>query len=153
MASPSSGKTVPSTPVVPLLVGAINGQRVSVGAPYFNRMAVPLALAMVVLMGIGPLVPWGAGDPRALGRRLAVPAALGLATVGGLGLAGLDGVGPLLTFGLGGFVLATIAAQDMTATRATRSATGRGTLTALALTVVRRRRMYGGLVVHAGVVL
>ena len=139
--------------VFPLLVEAVNGQRVSVGAPYFNRMAVPLALAMVVLMGIGPLVPWGAGDPRALGRRLAVPAALGLATVGILGLAGFNGVGPLLTFGLGVFVLAIIAAQVMTAMRATRSATGRGWLHALALTVLRRRRLYGGLVVHAGVVL
>src|SRR5680860_1555222 len=100
MASTSSGETVLIGTVFPLLVEAVNGQRVSVGAPYFNRMAVPLALTMVLLMGVGPLVPWGTGDPRALGRRLAAPAAVGLATVGILGLLGLPGIAPVLTFGL-----------------------------------------------------
>ena len=139
--------------VFPLLVEAVNGQRVSVGAPYFNRMAVPLALTMVLLMGVGPLVPWGTGDVRALGRRLAVPAGAGLATTGILGLTGLEGVAALLTFGLAVFVLGTIVQQVWMATRATRAATGAGPLRALGLTVLRRRRLYGGLVVHAGVVL
>ena len=139
--------------VFPLLVEAVNGQRVSVGAPYFNRMAVPLALAMVLLMGVGPLVPWGTGSPRALGRRLAAPAAAGLVTTGALGLAGLDGIGALVTFGLAVFVLATIVQQVWAATRATGAATDAGPLRALSLTMLRRRRLYGGLVVHAGVVL
>ncbi|MPZ89788.1 MAG: hypothetical protein GEU81_17395, partial [Nitriliruptorales bacterium] len=128
-------------------------QRVSVGAPYFNRMAVPLALAMIVLMGVGPLVPWGVADPRTLGRRLAVPTAVGLATVGGLGLAGLRGVGPVLTFGLAAFVVATIPAQFAAGARAVRQGHDTGWARALALAVTRRRRLYGGLVVHTGVVL
>ncbi|MBA3621232.1 MAG: heme lyase CcmF/NrfE family subunit [Euzebyales bacterium] len=139
--------------VFPLVVEAVNGQRLSVGAPYFNRMAVPLALAMVLLMGVGPLVPWGAGDPRVLARRLAAPAAVGAATVAVLGLGGLTGVAPLLTFGLAAFVLATIVGQFAAGARAARSATGQGWTRGLATAVTRRRRLYGGLVVHAGVVL
>ncbi|CAN5128392.1 heme lyase CcmF/NrfE family subunit [soil metagenome] len=139
--------------VFPLAVEALDGQRVSVGAPYFNRMAVPLALALVLLMGVGPLVPWGVADPRALGRRLAVPASVGLVTVGVLGLGGLRGVGPLLTFGLATFVAATILAQFVNGAGLARAATGAGWPRALGIAVARRRRLYGGLVVHAGVVL
>ena len=56
----------------PLLIEAVSGEQVSVGAPYFNRMAVPLALAIVVLMGIGPVLPWGRQDVDAF-RRLRLP--------------------------------------------------------------------------------
>jgi len=139
--------------VFPLLLEAVNGQRVSVGAPYFNRMAVPLALAMVLLMGVGPLVPWGIADPRQLARRLRLPAAVGLATIAALGLTGLRGVAPLLTFGLSAFTLATIAVQFASGTAAARSATGAAWPRALLVAIARRRRFYGGLVVHAGVAL
>ena len=139
--------------VFPLLVEAVNGDRLSVGAPYFDRMVIPLALVMLILMGVGPMVPWGVGDPRALGRRLAVPAALGLLTVAALGMSGLDGVAPLLTIGIGVFVLATIADRVVTGWQATRTATGLPPLPALWRTLVRRRRLYGGLLTHVGLVL
>src|SRR5690606_21102336 len=45
--------------VFPLLVEALEERRLSVGEPYFNRMAVPLGLLLVALMGVGPAVPWG----------------------------------------------------------------------------------------------
>jgi cytochrome c-type biogenesis protein CcmF len=124
-----------------------------VGAPYFNRMAVPLALTLLVLMGIGPLLPWATADPRMLARRVAIPAAVGLATIGVLGLAGLPGVGPVLTFGLAAFVLATIIEQFIAGARAVRDTRGVGWLGGLGLAVARRRRLYGGLTVHLGVVL
>ena len=139
--------------VFPLLAEALNGSRLSVGAPYFNRMAVPLALVLVLLMGVGPLVSWGADSAGSLGRRLAVPAAVGLATVALLGLAGLDGVWPLLTFGLAAFTAATVVQQVTAGALSVRAATGAGYLRALWATVTRRRRFYGGLVVHLGVVL
>jgi cytochrome c-type biogenesis protein CcmF len=139
--------------VFPLLVEAVNGQRVSVGAPYFNRMAIPLALAMLVLMGIGPLVQWGVADLSALGRRLVLPSVAGLLTVAAMGLSGLRGVAPLLTIGLGVFVLGTILDRVATGWRATRSATGARALPALVTTLARRRRLYGGLLVHTGVVM
>ena len=139
--------------VFPLLLEALNGQRVSVGAPYFNRMSIPLALAMVLLMGVGPVVPWGLADPRLLVRRLAVPAAFGALVIAGLGLMGLRGVAPLMTFGLAAFVTATIGWQFAAGAAAARRSTGRGWPGALVVAVGRRRRLYGGLIVHFGVVL
>jgi cytochrome c-type biogenesis protein CcmF len=137
--------------VFPLLAEAVNGARISVGAPYFNQLTIPLALAVIVLMGIGPLVPWGRSDPRTLRRRLTLPALVGLATIGGLGLAGLTGLGALVTFGLAAFVLATIAAQ-LASTVAGARRSGSWPRQAV-VAVVRRRRRFGGLLVHAGVVL
>ena len=45
--------------VFPLITEAIKGVKVSVGEPYFNKMAVPLGLMLVFLMGVGPKLPWG----------------------------------------------------------------------------------------------
>ncbi|MBI1759085.1 MAG: heme lyase CcmF/NrfE family subunit [Actinobacteria bacterium] len=123
--------------VFPLLVEAVTGDRASVGPPFFNRLAVPLALGVVLLMAVGPLVPWASGDPRALARRVRVPAVLGFATVAGLGLAGLTGPLTLIAFGLAAFALGNIVLD----------------LGAFGRLVLARRRRSGGLIVHAGMVV
>ena len=42
----------------PLFVEALSGEKMSVGAPYFNSVAGPLALLLAGLVGIGPLLSW-----------------------------------------------------------------------------------------------
>jgi cytochrome c-type biogenesis protein CcmF len=128
----------------PLLVEAVSGARVSVGAPYFNRTVVPLALAAVLLLGVGPVLPWGgAGEAR---RRLRVPAVLGLATLAGLGLAGVPHPLAVLTFGLAVFALSATATEIARSVRRGRAGPdGRRGL------LVNRRRI-GGLLAHAGIV-
>src|SRR6185503_9551001 len=59
----------------PLFVEALTGEKLSVGAPYFNSVAGPLALLLAVLVGIGPLLAWRRAR-RPIGRRLVVPALL-----------------------------------------------------------------------------
>lgn len=139
--------------VFPMVAEAVNGARISVGAPYFNRMAVPLALAVVLLMGVGPLVPWGRARPRALARRLAVPCMVGLAAAGGFGLAGVGDTTALLTFALAAFVLTGVAAEVGRELASARLGANRNRLRSVGRVFVRRRRYYGGLVVHVGVVL
>ncbi len=68
--------------VFPLLVEAIGNTRVSVGAPYFERVIGPLAVGLLVLVGIGPSLPWG--DWSAKSRRSLIPGALAAAAVAGL---------------------------------------------------------------------
>ena len=51
----------------PLVSEAVRGVRVSVGEPYFNKMAVPGGIAVLFLMGVGPMLPWGTPDKDALG--------------------------------------------------------------------------------------
>ncbi|MEO6199086.1 MAG: heme lyase CcmF/NrfE family subunit [Sphingomicrobium sp.] len=57
----------------PLFVEALSGEKLSVGAPYFNAVAGPLALLLAVLVGVGPLLSWRR-DRRPVLKRLVVPA-------------------------------------------------------------------------------
>ncbi|MCL6730538.1 heme lyase CcmF/NrfE family subunit [Sphingomonas hankyongi] len=61
----------------PLFVEAISGEKLSVGAPYFNAVAGPLALLLAVLVGVGPLLAWRR-ERRAILPKLRVPALLGI---------------------------------------------------------------------------
>ena len=61
----------------PLFAEAVTGEKLSVGAPYFNAVAGPLALLLAVLVGVGPLLAWRR-ERRPVLKRLAVPALLGL---------------------------------------------------------------------------
>ncbi|MGN6058759.1 MAG: heme lyase CcmF/NrfE family subunit [Sphingomicrobium sp.] len=61
----------------PLFVEALSGEKLSVGAPYFNAVAGPLALLLAVLVGIGPLLSWRR-ERRPVLNQLKVPALIGL---------------------------------------------------------------------------
>ena len=56
--------------VFPLVVEAVKGRQMSVGRPYFDRMAVPVGAALLFLLGVGPALPWGRcrRDGRSGGR-------------------------------------------------------------------------------------
>lgn len=137
----------------PLLLEAATGDRISVGAPYFERMAVPMALLLVLLMGIGPLLPWGTSQGAALGGLLLPGAVAGLLTTGALGLSGLRGISALLTFGLAAFVLVTHATRLVVDVGRTRAVAGLGAARGAGRTLLSQRRTYGGLLVHLGFVL
>ncbi len=77
--------------VFPLVREAFSGVRISVGAPYFNRMALPLGVAILFLMGVGPSLPWGRASPETLRRQFLVPAGVGVAVVIVCVAAGLRG--------------------------------------------------------------
>ena len=139
--------------VFPLLAEAVTGNQLSVGAPYFNRITVPLLLAILVLMGTGPLVPWGRAGLRTVARRLAGPAVLALATGGALGLAGVRGLQPLVAFTAAAFVAACLGWQYVGSVQWLRRRQQVPAPTAAVRVLHRRRRFYGGMVVHAGVAL
>lgn len=63
----------------PLLVEAFTGTLVGVGEPFFNRLAVPLSFALLLVMGLGPVLPWRGGPPGRLWRRLREPILIALA--------------------------------------------------------------------------
>ncbi len=55
----------------PLMLEAASGAKISVGAPYFNGTAGPVALLLLLLLGVGPLLRWRRDDPRLLLDRVA----------------------------------------------------------------------------------
>ena len=57
----------------PLGVEAVTGEKLSVGPPYFNAAAGPLALILVAIMAAGPLMRWRRDELKPLAMRLALP--------------------------------------------------------------------------------
>ena len=63
------------------IVEAVNNDRISVGAPYFNRMTIPLGLMLLFLMAVAPVLPWRKASGELLRHRLIWPAWIGAATM------------------------------------------------------------------------
>jgi cytochrome c-type biogenesis protein CcmF len=55
----------------PLALEGFTGAKISVGAPYFNSVAGPLALILMLIMAAGPLLRWRSDQPAMLLRRMA----------------------------------------------------------------------------------
>jgi len=73
----------------PIFVEAFSGTQVSVGRPFFDRMAVPIGFALLLGMGVGPLLPWRAASPALVWARLRWPAVAALAAGAALVVAGV----------------------------------------------------------------
>jgi cytochrome c-type biogenesis protein CcmF len=139
--------------IFPLLTEAIRGTKISVGTPYFNRVSVPLGMALLLLMGIGPLISWGRASLNNLRRNFVKPIVAAVAATAMLGVLGVRQAEVLLAFFCSFFVVGTIALEFWTATRTRAGSTGEGLLQAFAALLLRSRRRYGGLIVHLGVVI
>src|SRR5512132_2667132 len=137
----------------PIVAEAISGAQLSIGRPYFDRVEVPLALALLFLMGIGPQLPWHGASRATLERQFTAPI---VAAAGGALLAvatGLGGAFAVLTYALAAFVAATVVQEFARGIRARRTLHGEGAGTAFANLLRRNGRRYGGYVVHLGIVL
>ena len=136
----------------PLIAEALSGAQLSIGAPYFDRVEVPIGLALLFLMGIGPQLPWHGASRATLERQFTAPlvaAAIGAAVAV---LAGMTGVAPVLTYALAAFVIATIGQEFVRGVRARRVLHGEPAATAFIALFRRNGRRYGGYVVHLGIV-
>jgi cytochrome c-type biogenesis protein CcmF len=138
--------------VYPLLAEALQGRQLSVGEPYFSRMTTPLGIALLLLMAVAPALPWRASTAEVLRRRLIVPAYAGAATMLVALALGTRGVTTVLAFGLAAFAVAGVARQFVVGVAARRRAEAERWPRALRRTVGGNPRLYGGLVVHVGVV-
>ena len=138
--------------VFPLLSEAVRGVKVSVGAPFFNQVNVPLFLALIFLMGVGPLIAWRRASPDNLRRSFLWPVALGVAAAALFSALGIRSTLAVLALALTVFVAATIAVDFSRATRA-RLRMGERLLPAMGGLLRRHNRRYGGFVVHLGILI
>jgi cytochrome c-type biogenesis protein CcmF len=89
--------------VFPLLLEALNGDRLSVGVPYFSRMTMPLGFALLTLMAVAPVMPWRRATAETMKNRLFWPAWFAVAVMVAAALLGAQGWAALLAFGLAAF--------------------------------------------------
>ncbi|HTV11724.1 MAG TPA: cytochrome c-type biogenesis CcmF C-terminal domain-containing protein [Acidimicrobiales bacterium] len=126
--------------VFPLIVQALNGPSLTVGAPFFDTMTMPIVLCLLFLMAVAPVLPWQRASGQLLRQRLAWPAAASALTLVICVAGGLRGFWPLLVFTLAAFAGGSALRQLWLLTR-------RSGPFALA------GRSGGGMVVHLGVVV
>ena len=58
--------------IYPLIIDTLHLGKISVGAPYFNTVIVPLMVPLLFLMGVGPFFYWRYRDPRTLMKRCSI---------------------------------------------------------------------------------
>ncbi|HVE77964.1 MAG TPA: heme lyase CcmF/NrfE family subunit [Gemmatimonadaceae bacterium] len=136
----------------PMISEAVTGEKITVGAPFFNRVNAPLGLMLLALTGVGPLIAWRRASPANLRRQFAAPVAAGLALGAFLAALGMRDPYALISYTLAGFVAGTIVQEFAKGIGARRRMHGEGLATAAVRLVARNRRRYGGYIVHAGIV-
>ncbi len=137
----------------PVISEAVTGEKISVDAPFFNRVNAPIGLFLLFLTGVGPLFAWRRTSVASLKRNFMWPGLAALALMAGLLVAGIRHAYALVCFGLSLFVAWTIAQEFYRGGRAIRAKTGQNLLAAMVELTSRNTRRYGGYTVHMGIVL
>ncbi|HXJ83948.1 MAG TPA: heme lyase CcmF/NrfE family subunit [Candidatus Methylomirabilis sp.] len=138
--------------VFPLIAEAVRGTKLSVGAPFFNLVNIPIFLGLLLLMGLGPLIAWRRASAENLKRNFLKPIVTGIVAALILRLLGVGNVLVLLCMGLVVFVSGTMVVDFSRAVRARRRA-GRSWLGTAGGLLLQQNRRYGGFVVHLGVLV
>jgi cytochrome c-type biogenesis protein CcmF len=135
----------------PVLREATSGERVSLGAPWFNGVNAPIFVALLFLMGVGPALPWGGASWRTVRDRFAVPLVASALGAGGGWLLGLRDPAPLAAVTLAAFVVTIMGEEVVRGARARGRARGEAPPIAAWRLATRNRRRYGGYLVHLGI--
>ena len=136
----------------PIFVEAVTGNTVTVGRPFFDRMAVPLSLTLVVAMAIGVVTPYREAKPSAVWDELRLSVQIGLGFAAAFVLFGLRQPYVLFVLVVVGTVAATAMRQYFRAVQP-RLAMGENSLTAARNALTLRPGYWGGQVAHVGVAI
>ncbi|GEM85615.1 heme lyase CcmF/NrfE family subunit [Meiothermus granaticius] len=135
----------------PLVIEAVLGAKVSVGAPFFNQVSVPLGVFMLLLMGIGPVLPWRQATSEVVRNLIAMGSALGVGVLIGLLLSLTPGVA--LAIGLFAYNLTAVGLMVGQGIRERSRALGISRFQAFLALAGQNRRRFGSHLVHLGIAL
>jgi len=138
----------------PLALEAINGAKITVGAPYFNSVLVPLFFLVILLMGIGPAMPWRQVNLARLWSRLWLPVVIGV--VAAIAMFVWDSQAHWFAFAgtaVVAFVLAAMLVDFFRNARRRAKQQNENIVRAWLQLVKRNRRYYGGMFVHFGILI
>jgi cytochrome c-type biogenesis protein CcmF len=146
----------------PVLSEYVTGSKVTVGAPYYNRVMVPVGLFIIFLTGIGPLLAWRATSLRSIRRNFVLPAIAIVSTAVVLMFCGVQpwksddatsDIYALVCFSLGAGVITAIAAEFLRGANVVRTQTRKNLFSSALLLTHRNTRRYGGYIIHFGIVV
>jgi cytochrome c-type biogenesis protein CcmF len=137
----------------PLVAEAFRGEKVSVGAPFFNQMTVPICVMLLFLVGVGPMLPWRVVDLDDFRRRTRLPFAALVLTLAIAFTLGLRNIWGLVAFAFAAWS-ATANLQEFAQGAAARRRAGGGSIVASITGLIRANpRRYGGYIAHLGLIM
>ena len=136
----------------PMFSEIFTGDRISVAAPFFNKVNGPLFLILIILMGAGPLLGWRHTSLDAFRKQFTWPL---VATVAGGAAAAFttSNVFPIIGIAVCAFAAGTIVQEYVRGVIARRTTTGENAVAAMGNLFRRNGRRYGGYLVHLAIVL
>jgi len=151
----------------PVLSEWVQGHKVTVGPPFFNKVSVPVALLLLLLTAVGPLLAWRKTSFESLKRNFLWPS-IGALAAGALLIAtppswgGPFGLRPwhdisyfysLMAIMLSVLVALTVISEFVRGGRVIVGHTGQGLMASMVHLAHRNTRRYGGYIVHLGVII
>jgi len=137
----------------PVLSEAVRGVKITVGPPFFDKVNAPLALALVFLMGVGPLIAWRRSSLDTVAKTFAAPVIFGVVTGICAFIAGLREWYVLTALSLGAFALGTVSVEFRRGVSARRHMVSENPARAFVNLLAKNNRRYGGYIIHIGVVM
>lgn len=138
--------------VFPLISELVTDVSITVGEPFYNQVNGPIFLALIFLMGVGPLLPWRQASLVQVRKSLLVPLCAALLLVALLLILGISKPYALISFGLVAIVGAGIVREWARGTLA-RHRKGENYVLAFGRLIAANRPRYGGYVAHLSVVM
>lgn len=135
----------------PILSELFTGETLTVGAPYYNLVVGSMLAMIILLMGVIPLIGWGAASVKKLGRKAIMPLAITVAlTVLGFVLGARDPL-PLFGVALLSFATVTTGSDILFSAQARQKNTRENLVVAVWRLINRNHRRFGGFMVHLSV--
>ncbi|MCZ6650870.1 MAG: heme lyase CcmF/NrfE family subunit, partial [Acidobacteria bacterium] len=137
----------------PILSEWVRGTKITVTTSWFNHFNVPLGLALLALMGIGPLLAWRKTTTALLVRNFRWPVVITVAGSVALLILGVRDVMATISYTFCLFVLACTAAEFLHGATARRRLHGEGLVSSFVNLMGHNKRRYGGYIVHVAIVM
>jgi cytochrome c-type biogenesis protein CcmF len=137
----------------PVISEGLSGSRISVGAPFFNKIMIPVGLAILFLTGVGPLLAWRKTSGDSLKRNFGWPIIVGLLCGVAAYFMRYRDTFSIICLILCGFVFWTIVMEFYRGAKVISARTGMSMMMGAHELAMRNTRRYGGYVVHFGMVL
>lgn len=147
----------------PVISEYVQGNKVTVGAPFYNRVAVPIGLFLLFLTGIGPVLAWRSTSFKSIRKNFILPAVSAVVTAIVLMACGVhpwqdwsQGQGSLyslMAWSLGALVVTAVGSEFLRGAGVISRHTGQNLFASMIQLMRRNTRRYGGYIVHFGVVV
>jgi cytochrome c-type biogenesis protein CcmF len=137
----------------PVISEKFTGEKISVDAPFFNRINIPIAMFLLLLTGVGPLIAWRKSSFDSLRRSFLWPTVAGVTVAAGLLAMGVRSFYAEVSFALCTFVLVSVGMEFVKGANAIASKDKSSFISSVIELTHRNTRRYGGYIVHVGVVI